>query len=129
MKRRTWRTWLLAGTLLAVLSIGTGRAHAQLYTTTAGGYTYSYPGTYPFQGYTYAQPYSYIQPYAYSQPYGYTWPYAGSYSYTTPGVAPTYGYNSSTSGSSPTMAGYRYLDDYAAGRHLPLAKPWMAPLR
>jgi hypothetical protein len=28
-----------------------------------------------------------------------------------------------------TIDGYRYLDDLATGRGMPLAKPWMRPLR
>ena len=117
------RSWVLAGALLAVLMIGTGRAQGQAYAASMAGARYAYPA------YSYAQPYRYAAPYTYAPTYRYTYPYAGTYTYTTPSVAPVYGYNNYTVGSSPTMAGYRYLDDYAAGRGLPLAKPRMAPLK
>ena len=102
-QRHSSRSWMLSWALLALLSFAAGRAHAQQYTA----------------------------PYTYAPTYAYGRPYAGSYSYpaAVPSVAPVYGYNSYTVGSSPTVAGYRYLDDYAAGRNLMLAKPWMAPLR
>jgi hypothetical protein len=134
-QHRSSRSWILAGAFLALLSFAAGRAHAQLYAAPASIVPYAYPGGYQVnaygQPYRYVQPYSYTSPYAYVPTYAYGQPYVGSYSYpaAVPSVAPVYGYNSYTVGSSPTVAGYRYLDDYAAGRHLPLAKPWMAPLR
>ena len=61
------------------------------------------------------------------RPYTAIRPYSPGQLYAAP--APVYGYNTYTVGSAPTIAGYRYLDDYATGRHVPLAKPWARPLR
>lgn len=96
-------------------------------------YRYAAPGTYTYTygGYTYAYPYNARYYY-----YGATSPgpaasYPTSPATSVTGYAPSYGYAASqpTYGSGASVAGYRYLDDYATGRGLPLAKPWASPLR
>jgi hypothetical protein len=64
----------------------------------------------------------------------YTSPYASP---AAPAMVPRYSYVPSY-GDSPsygpplgggTIDGHRYLDDFTTGRGLPLARPWMRPLR
>lgn len=86
----------------------------------------TYPNAYRPGGYYY---YYDVPPYRYYYYYPPTHgtPYAPA---PTTTYAPAYGYSRpGYSHSSATVAGYRYLDGYAAGRGLPLAKPWAQPLR
>lgn len=87
-----------------------------------GGYYYYYDVP-PYRYYYYYPP-THGTPYAPAPTTTYvpapTTTYAPAYGYSQPGYS---------SHGGATVAGYRYLDGYAAGRGLPLAKPWAKPLR
>lgn len=89
-------------------------APASPYVYRQGGYYYYY--TYPYYGTRYAPAPA---------------PAATPAPAPAPNYAPTYGYSQPgyRQSSGATVAGYRYLDNYATGRGLPLAKPWAKPLR